>query len=1207
MPDFSRMAKPSMWSVLVMAMILALMFLVDSVAGAQSPHGIKIQLGDFHLDGQGRTRSVPDTIPYVANFSDPDTLVPKRRRDMNGTSQDLPARRDGQLVEILRRGQVALQTVANLALGAAIVPDGLAIAPAGYHFVAVVINTAAPQWVPVKWRSADWAAACDGTQSPLCRRIIDPVAAMADCPSTERLHEMTEQIMSEFAEGYEGSANPGYYAQLMYQFCEQQPALCTDVHAHDHRRQKRLASAALLSLIVGGTTIYSQVKMDQLSKKVDALADTVDNMAGTMNTLQESVRELTVKGQHLTQLVTEGLSEVYTVIEKLRCSDFQELETLQMYTASQIYRNYLTTLMNSMHETASTGVISPHLLAVPQVRAIMENHPILQHSLVRHEPSLFYQYARAYPVRMNYQTMSFGFIIQVPHIRKADVLPLYRIYNVGFHQASSPTNRTVDPSMVYKVPLPEHAVLRGRSGLHPLNTKDCQRGLGLTYCETEALAVGEPPTSCLSLLTSVECPSCIHAGPCRDDIELEVGSHRTDEVATTLSGALVRSPIKTVHVYQDVPGAARAQALPVSPHGTYWIDYGNTTHFTVGDVLYSSPRRGDVRAITIFAMPMMNLSRGDIKIRLASLQHLSEIENSDLKINQLLNKVRPFPTKEPIVNRHDWLMYGSIAGAVAAFLILAIAGCIVARPDPFHVAFSARRDPPLGPSVEETSIYEVPTTACQRSPSIATLAPVHTPPPTYRSILDPAYANGVVKYTGCCQRPRSGAFCRTASQPDLLRESEPPPCGPSPKPPPSLETLPKSPPIGVEPVEISVMEVIPVEFAEAAPAKGTALRTKGKTPKVATASGLRVPSTMMDTPPAGGFAFSPGFECEGISALVDTGAGVSLIESSLATRTKATVQPLNTSLSSCVYTAEGNAVRITGYVQAILVIGNSVYPHRFFVRAPILGLRPKKPYDMIIGLDLLDKIGMFTVDFKGRRVLFKDPTSKTLYVYPLNPAVTGHRLVINPHVGKKWRMGDQPGLASPPSLASAKRSALADAPGVPAKVPTKKPVTKKDSQPKRPPPPAPPVPPRVGAHTAKAKAKATRASKAASKEVEESGQQSRSSQKALPTPPPTPPAAGSDSESSAESSEDENESPAEKAARIKRKALHQRAKELQKKYRKTVLQILETGPITDGEDEDDQVDLITLDPAYADSGASSEWDDNSDCLNDVGEEELAPG
>lgn len=99
---------------------------------------------------------------------------------------------------------------------------------------------------------------------------------------------------------------------------------------------------------------------------------------------------------------------------------------------------------------------------------------------------------------------------------------------------------------------------------------------------------------------------------------------------------------------------------------------------------------------------------------------------------------------------------------------------------------------------------------------------------------------------------------------------------------------------------------------------------------------------------------------------------------------------------------------LLGYVKACLVLGTGGYPHKFYVRARPAN-RQRRPYDVIIGVDLMAKIGICTIDFVRNYLILKDPNNKAEFVHSFNPKEP--RVVIRTSAGQKWKVGGGKTLA----------------------------------------------------------------------------------------------------------------------------------------------------------------------------------------------------
>lgn len=156
-----------------------------------------------------------------------------------------------------------------------------------------------------------------------------------------------------------------------------------------------------------------------------------------------------------------------------------------------------------------------------------------------------------------------------------------------------------------------------------------------------------------------------------------------------------------------------------------------------------------------------------------------------------------------------------------------------------------------------------------------------------------------------------------------------------------------------------------------------------------------------------------GRDCEGISALIDTGASVTLIDLALANKLKAKIRKPDKKLLDGVTAIDGGNMNLVGYIKACLVVGDGLYPHRFYVRGtPKRAVTRTKPtFDVILGLDLIREIGVLAVDYKQAEVVLFDSNLGVVYSYDFD--VADNRLIVRNHAGQRWNLGNKPIIPDP--------------------------------------------------------------------------------------------------------------------------------------------------------------------------------------------------
>jgi hypothetical protein len=113
--------------------------------------------------------------------------------------------------------------------------------------------------------------------------------------------------------------------------------------------------------------------------------------------------------------------------------------------------------------------------------------------------------------------------------------------------------------------------------------------------------------------------------------------------------------------------------------------------------------------------------------------------------------------------------------------------------------------------------------------------------------------------------------------------------------------------------------------------------------------------------------------------MVDTGAEVSGITDTVADNALAEVQPTDQDKQNTIRTVEGNPVPIKGSVVCQLWVAGVAYPHRMYVFAS-QRLRTR-PYNMVLGTDLLQKFGRLTIDVNLRKIYLADSKRGVVYAF----------------------------------------------------------------------------------------------------------------------------------------------------------------------------------------------------------------------------------
>jgi hypothetical protein len=143
-----------------------------------------------------------------------------------------------------------------------------------------------------------------------------------------------------------------------------------------------------------------------------------------------------------------------------------------------------------------------------------------------------------------------------------------------------------------------------------------------------------------------------------------------------------------------------------------------------------------------------------------------------------------------------------------------------------------------------------------------------------------------------------------------------------------------------------------------------------------------------------GLGFIVGQQVASVTALVDTGADVSLMSFQAAQRMRLVIKPIEGVI--CITQADQTQIRFVGYADGHMFLASTGYPHRWLIPAPIHAGLTKQ--DIIIGCDLQAQIGASIFDFTRQQIRLRDRVRKTDYLF----AMSGRNKCVIKTEGPAW-------------------------------------------------------------------------------------------------------------------------------------------------------------------------------------------------------------
>jgi hypothetical protein len=888
----------------------------------------------------------------------------------------------GPFTNIMENAKAALGAVANLALGAAAVPEGLAIISSDHVYIPMLLEMAPPQWMPIELRHPKVHRACSYAATTKsyrkCLRIIATGYAHTDCPMSTRLEDEYRSIVTTFRKRYEGSVNHQFYATMMQEFCVNNKPLCTTrtdtAESIQPKREKRqvLAFGLLGTLAMGGLmglgkSISNGKEIERLDRSVAQLKFRMAEADRSLRALHFGLQVLRDRDTQIMDYTAKGFRRVYETVEQLRCSFKNQLTQLSWWMGFHVFRQYLDTQLEAVMRASTTGRLTPTILGAEDLRRILHQTPALKNSVAHRELSYVYQHATVFPVSLDFHGLKFGYILQIPNPKEGDIYPLYRIYNTGFHRPTTTPHELHHE--VYVAPLAPYAVLTKHQGLTTLDITNCDVAPAVMSCGIGAIARSKVKEPCLALLTAEDCTECELVSECMQEVTTARLEGRSSRVITTPAGSLIRAYKDRVRKYTMPPHLSPGnpgELLPKSEHGTYWLAHSDYSSFSVGTAQY--PTQGQNVFVTKVLQPQpFNFSllpehvTREHTLPLAVIaqqakqihevaENIEELKKEYLR-DAIVSSPRPLDLDDLdiVVKTTEWEV-----GQLITFIALAILVALTAALLFYCVIVRWRRHRQQIWSQIEAHKDDIHMVA-QRQDEVRT-QDTH------------AYRNW--DFNGFVGWLRDNEFMQR-----LLRGNQPRGRRAPPQSRPNLEDWEMQPPLQPEAAQPMLDPRKQQQTAETrVHINHISLQEMGMSkylefthyPEIedvwinALETGRADPKAVNQA--VGFIGLFGGMKCTSIVSLIDTGSDISLCTKSMAMLTQC-FTPVQQSITASTPT-EGHNLKILGSVEIGLYLHGLVYGHRL----PVIPDSKHRRWDVLIGNDLLSKIGEVRVNYFNKTI-----------------------------------------------------------------------------------------------------------------------------------------------------------------------------------------------------------------------------------------------
>ena len=354
---------------------------------------------------------------------------------------------------------------------------------------------------------------------------------------------------------------------------------------HQLQRQKRFIFTLAIGLITGLALIgialggYAMYRTDELQSNVDQIADNMRKKEHSLQALLDDTKELEKVSEEMFSYVTESLAASYKSMETLRCHTQEAIDIIAEQAEERFLRDYVATTLKEITQASTTGQVTPELIPVNELKNLLAGHPTTRNSIVHANPSLVYKFGRILPVRLDFERLAFGYVLEIPVPEVETIYPIYKVDSVGYDL------KLEDGSYKTMLPfLPPLAVYKPKSGMKALEPALCVPRGEFFMCDPAAVNLQAPDNACLDFMMR-PCHGCALESRCNDRTTKAVNPPDA-ETRLTAAGLLIRAPKPPYVTYASVKSGTGTPAVTSQDHfrNVYFFNHGSFTHiFIPGD------------------------------------------------------------------------------------------------------------------------------------------------------------------------------------------------------------------------------------------------------------------------------------------------------------------------------------------------------------------------------------------------------------------------------------------------------------------------------------------------------------------------------------------------------------------------------------------------------------------------------------------------
>jgi hypothetical protein len=377
-----------------------------------------------------------------------------------------------------------------------------------------------------------------------------------------------------------------------------------------HKREKRFFGliGSLLGLGSLGLGSINTWQISRMKSNMEKVEEQMKNTQHTIEALRDGEVAINNKIDAVKTYLHDEIKHMYKMMERFRCQAQSRISYLEKEIVLVRYRDYLRRNVEAAIQGALSGKLSIKMLSPGQLQHLIKSQVDASLSILADEPTLAYQFGRLYPVRVDMDSMTFAYLLEFPLLTRRDIAPVFKVFNVGFHQSIASTGYGLSETL-YKAPLPDYFISRADGELIPLKLEFCTRYPGIMYCEPAAIDREMATNPCLSIFTNKQFEDPhesletskpywkrlvkkLLGDACYRIIKVDASGGQHTQVIMTPAGALIRARTQEIKMYRTDPrthgSSSKAHVIQHSSSGVYWLPHLDYQYFTINGRLYAS-------------------------------------------------------------------------------------------------------------------------------------------------------------------------------------------------------------------------------------------------------------------------------------------------------------------------------------------------------------------------------------------------------------------------------------------------------------------------------------------------------------------------------------------------------------------------------------------------------------------------------------------